>query len=117
MFTEAVAEARRARELSGVSSLPIAYAGYALAKSGNEAEARAELDQLLKLSTQRYVPPYHIAFLYNGLNERDKSLAWLERAYQERDPKMVFLKAEPKWKNLRDDPRFQQLLRRMGFEP
>src|SRR5258705_8457711 len=117
MFTEAVVEARRARELSGVSSLPIAYAGYALARSGKEAEARAELDQLLKLSTERYVPPYHIAFLYNGLNERDKSLAWLERAYQERDPKMVFLKSDRKWKSLSNDPRFQQLLRRMGFEP
>jgi serine/threonine protein kinase/tetratricopeptide (TPR) repeat protein len=117
MFAKAVAEASRARELSGVSSQPIAYAGYALAKSGKEKEARAELDELLKLSTQRYVPPYHIAFLYNGLNERDETLAWLERGYEKRDPKMVFLKVEPKWNNLRDDPRFQQLLRRMGFEP
>lgn len=117
MFAQAVAEAPRARELSGVSSQPVAYAGYALAKSGKDGEARAELDGLLKLSTQRYVPPYHIAFLYSGLNERDKTLAWLERGYEQRDPKMVFLKVDPKWNNLRSDPRFQDLLRRMRFEP
>ena len=117
LFPEAVAEARRARELSGVSSQPIAYAGYALAKSGKEKEARAELDGLLKLSTQRYVPPYHIAFFYNGLNDRDKTLAYLERGYDQRDPKMVFLKVDPKWNNLRDDPHFQDLQRRVGFKP
>ncbi|MDQ3666610.1 MAG: protein kinase [Acidobacteriota bacterium] len=116
MYPEAVVEARKARELSGVSSQPIAYAGYALAKTGKEGEARALLEELLKLSSQRYVPPYHVAFLYNGLNERDKTLAWLERGYEQRDPKMVFLKVEPKWNNLRDDPRFQDLLRRVGFK-
>ena len=115
MFAEAVAEARTARELSGVSSQPIAYAGYALAKSGKQAEARVMLEELLKLSAQRYVPPYHIAFLYNGLNEREETLAWLKRGIEQRDPKMVFLKAEPKWSNLRDDPRFQDVLRRVGL--
>ncbi|MCM3873411.1 MAG: protein kinase [Pyrinomonadaceae bacterium] len=115
MFTEAVAEARRARELFDGSSQPIAFQGYALAKSGKQAEARALLEDLLTLSTERYVTSYHIALVYNGLNERDKTLAWLERAYQERNPRMAFLKVEPKWNNLRGDPRFQDLLRRVGF--
>jgi serine/threonine-protein kinase len=115
MFAEAVVEARKARELSGVSSLPTAYASYALAKSGKKAEARGLLEGLLKLSTERYVPPYHIAVIYHGLGERDETLAWLERGIEQRDPKMVFLNVEPKWNNLRDDPRFQDLLRRVGF--
>ena len=115
MFPEDIAEARKARELSGVSTQPIALLGYALAKSGKQAEARAEIEGLLKLSTERYVPPYSIAFIYNGLDERDKALAWLERGYEQRDPKMVFLKVEPKWNNLRNDPHFQDLLRRVGF--
>ena len=115
MFPEAIAEARKARELSGVSTQPIALLGYALAKSGKQAEARAEIEGLLKLSTERYVPPYSIALIYNGLDERDKALAWLERGYEQRDPKMVFLKVESKWNNLRDDPRFQDLFRRVGF--
>ena len=69
----------------------------------------------LRLSNQRYVPPYNIALIYNGLDERDKTLTWLESGLKERDPKLVFLKVEPKWNNLRTDPRFQDLLRRVGL--
>ncbi len=63
----------------------------------------------------RFVPPYQIALIYNGLDERDKMLELLEKDYEQHDPKMIFLKVEPKWNNLRDDPRFQDLLRRGGF--
>ncbi len=117
MLDEAIAEARKAKELSGVNTLPIAFEGYALAKSGKQPKARAVLTELLQLSTKRYTSPYSIALIYNGLDERDKTLTWLERGYTERDPKMVFLKVEPKWNNLRDDPRFQDLLRRVGLMP
>ncbi len=117
MFAEAVAEARKARESSGVSTRPTAFLGYALAKSGRRAEARAELEALLKLSSGRYVSPYNIAMIYNGLGERDETLAWLERGYREREPRMIFLRSEPKWNNLRDDAQFQELLRRIGFPP
>lgn len=57
----------------------------------------------------------NIAMIYNALDERDKVFEWLERAYKDRDQKMVFLKVEPKWNNLRGDPRFQELMRRVGF--
>ena len=117
MFAEAVAEARRAKELQGVQTVSASYEGYALAKLGKQAAARALLEELLKLSTQRFVPPYHIAVLYNGLGERDQALAWLERGFAQRDPKMTFLKVDAKWNNLRGDPRFQDLLRRVGFPP
>jgi tetratricopeptide (TPR) repeat protein len=116
MYSEAIAEANKARELSGISSHPIAFSGYALAKSDKKTEARAALEQLLKLSTERYVPPYHIALIYNGLGETEETLAWLERGFQRRDAKMVFLKVEPKWNNLRSDSRFVDLIRRMNFE-
>jgi Flp pilus assembly protein TadD len=106
MYSEAIAEARQARELSGASTTPIAFLGYALAKSGKQAETRAELERLLKLSTERYVSLYNIAMIYNGLGERDKTLEWLEKGYQQRDPRMVFLKVEPKWNNLGSDSRF-----------
>ena len=117
MYAEAVAEARRARNLFDGGIQAIAFESYALAKSGKQAEARAVLEELLKLSTTRYVPAYHVALVYNGLNERDKTLAWLERAFEQHNPRMVFLKVEPKWNNLRDDPRFQDLLRKVGFPP
>ena len=92
----------------------MSFEGYALAKLGKR-EAQAALDALLKRSKERFVPPYHIAMVYNGLGDRDQALAWLERGFEQRDPKMAFLKVEPKWNNLRDDPRFRDLLRRVGF--
>jgi DNA-binding winged helix-turn-helix (wHTH) protein/TolB-like protein/Flp pilus assembly protein TadD len=116
MYREAVAEARRAQQLTDESSQPTSLLGYALAKSGSPVEARSVLGALLKLSKERYIPPYHIALIYNGLNESDKTLEWLERGFQQRDPRMVFLKVEPKWDNLRGEPRFIALLKRMNFE-
>ncbi len=115
MYMEAIAEARQARELSPYQTASVAYEGYALAKAGRRDEARAVLNELLKLSTERFIPPAHIALIYNGLGDRDKTFEWLEKGYEERDPKMTFLKVEPKWKNLRDDPQFKDLLRRMSF--
>ena len=76
MYREAVAEARRAKELSPVLTVSVSIGGYALAKSGRRDEARAVLDELLQLSNARFFPPYHIAIVYNGLGETDKALAW-----------------------------------------
>ncbi len=115
MFAEAIVAARKGRESYDASSRLISFIGYALAKLGRRAEAQAELEGLLKLSTERYIPPYNIAMIYNGLGDTDKTLAWLEKGYQQRDTRMTFLKVEPKWNNLRDDSRFQDLLRRVGF--
>jgi hypothetical protein len=69
------------------------------------------------VSKDRYVPPYNIAMICNGLNEPGEALTWLERGFDERDPKMVFLKVEPKWRNLGGHPRFVQLLKRINLLP
>ena len=114
MFSEGVVEAQKAKALTSISQ-PTAFEGYALAKLGRRAEAQARVQELLTLSTQRYVSPYSVALICDGLGNRDKTIEWLERAYKERDVHLVFLKVEPKWNNLRDDPRFQELLRRVGF--
>ncbi len=116
MYAEAINEARRARKLSPVQTTAISFDGYALAKSGKRDEARIALNELLKLSTGRFVPPSHIALVYNGLGEQNETFAWLERGFQQRDPKMTFLKVDPKWNNLRSEPRFVDLMRRMNFE-
>lgn len=116
MYREAIAQARMAREFSPVQTNSHVMESYALAKSGKRLEAQALLDELLKLSTERFVPPTHIAAIFNGLGESDKSFEWLERGFEQRDPKMAFLKVDPKWNNLRSDPRFADLMRKMNFE-
>jgi DNA-binding winged helix-turn-helix (wHTH) protein/TolB-like protein/Tfp pilus assembly protein PilF len=113
MYPEAVAESKREKALTGGNGAP--YGAVALAKSGNRAEAQAVLDELLKLSNERYISPYNIALIYNALGETDKTFEWLEKSYTQRGPQMTFLKVEPKWNNLRNEPRFADLMKRMNF--
>jgi len=114
LFSEAIAEAAAASALS-LATQHIAYESFAHAKLGKLAEARCVLERLLQLSTKRYVPPYNIALTYMGLGEDSEVLAWLDRAFEERDPRMVFLKVEPKWKSLHDNGRYVRLLKRMNL--
>ena len=115
MYAEAIAAAKKAGELSG-NSQSEAYRAYALARWGKQTEARAVLDELLKLSKTRYVPPYNFALVYNGLGESEKALNYLEKGFAEKNVLMVFLKVDPKWNNLRSESRFVDLMRRMNFE-
>lgn len=115
MYAEAVREAQRATELSGFQTISAVNEGYALAKMGRREEARAILENLLKRSEQRFVPSTHIALLYNALGEQEQTFNWLERALEEGDAKLTFLKVEPKWNNLRGDEKFQNLMKRVGF--
>jgi DNA-binding winged helix-turn-helix (wHTH) protein/TolB-like protein/Flp pilus assembly protein TadD len=114
MYREAIAESRKEYELSGGNVYP--FGTYALARSGKRDEARAALAELLKLSATKYVPPYNIALIYNALEMPDDALAWLEKGFQQRDPKMTALKVEPKWNNLRSDARFVDLMKRMNLQ-
>ncbi len=116
MYAEAVAEAAMAAQFSGGNSQPIAVKGCALAKSGDVAGARTVLAELHALSTERYVPAYNFAIIYNALGETDTALSYLEKAYAEKNVLMVFIKVDPKWNNLRDQPSFIELMRRMNFE-
>ena len=117
MYSEAVAEATQARDLSrGANTEAIALMIYALAKSGKIELARSAMNELKRLASERYIPPYHFALAYNGLNKTDETFAWLEKAYQARDLKMTFLKVEPKWNNLRGDARFVDLMKRMNLQ-
>ncbi len=75
------------------------------------------LNQLNALSKQRYVSPYDTALIHAGLRDKDRAFAWLERAYEERSVWLIFLKVEPSLDPLRSDPRFNDLLRRIGLPP
>lgn len=115
MHTEAIAEAKKAAELSG-NSQSHAYRAYALAKWGKLSEARVVLTELLKSATETYVPPYNIALVYNAVGERERALDYLEKGFAERDVRMVFLQVESQWDSLRSEPRFVELVKRMRIE-
>ena len=93
----------------------MAALGHALAVAGHRSEAQQVLSQLTELAKQRYVSPYRIAVIYTGLGDKDRALAWLEKAYEHRSIPLVFLQQEPVFDSLRSDRRFQQLLHRLGF--
>src|SRR5688500_13005129 len=97
MFAEAIAATLKARENSANSTESIAFGAFALAKSGKLPEAQAALDELLKLSNERYVPPYNLALIYNALCKSEKALDFLEKSFAEKDVRMIWLKVEPKW--------------------
>jgi tetratricopeptide (TPR) repeat protein len=117
LFAEAVAEARAARALSAGNTHAMALEAYANARLGQAAEAGAQLEELLRLLKTRYVPPYHIAIVYEGLDDTANTLTWLEHGFDQRDPKMVFVRVEPRWKKLREHPRFVRLLKEMDLFP
>jgi len=93
----------------------LAGLGHVYALSGKKAEARGVLDELKEQSRQQYVPANCMALVYAGLGEEDQAFAWLEKAYEEHSFQMQWLKVEPRWDSLRSDPRFADLVRRVGL--
>ena len=113
-FDEAINEAKKAVQFSGGNSEAVSLEAYALAKSGKRDESLKLLEDLK--SSGRYVPSYNLAMIYNGLDNREETLNNLEKAFAEKDARLILLKVEPKWNNLRNEPRFIELMRRMNFE-
>jgi len=114
MYPEAIDEANKARSLYE-SPRSASFLGFALARAGKTKEAMVELNGLLALSRKEYVSPYNIAMIYAGLGNADKAIDWLEKGIEVRDPRMTFLKVEPKWNSLRGDERFVSVMRQMAF--
>jgi len=115
-YPEAIATFRKAKEFSKGNSETIAMIGYVWALAGDKTKARAVLDELNGLSKQRYIPPFSIAVVYYGLSEKNETFAWLEKACDDRDVRLSFLKVDPKWDSLRSDPRFAAILKRVGLQ-
>ena len=91
--------------------------GWVYAVAGRRAEAESLLNAFQQLSRREYVDPYSIAEVYAGLGEKDRAFECLEQAYSEHSTAMVWLKADPFWGKIRSDPRYEDLLRRVGLTP
>jgi len=86
-----------------------------LGRLGRKSEARAMLETLRDLESSGYVSPIDFALIYAGLGERDAALDELERAFEMRDAALVYLRTQPGFAPLRPEPRFQDILKRMGI--
>jgi tetratricopeptide (TPR) repeat protein len=112
---EAIPEYQKAIELSKGDQDPVAALAHAYAVVGRRTEAETMLRDLQRRSSEGYVSPYLIATIYAGLDNKDKAFEFLEKARQERSWDIAWqIKADPRIDNLRSDPRFQALLRRVG---
>lgn len=112
---DAVREFHRADELSEGHPGLVAGLGQAQALLGNRTGAYRYLDELKAASARRYISPYHMACVHAELGEKDRAFEWLGKAYEERSGWIAHLKVDPAVDGLRSDPRFDDLLRRVGL--
>jgi len=114
---EAIQEFQQALKLSGTDDTDIMLdLGFAYAAAGNQEQARKILAKLKELRQQGLVPSGSIAILYGALGDLNQAFAWLDKAYDERDPELTYVKVPGRrFEPLRHDARFQQLVHRIGF--
>jgi tetratricopeptide (TPR) repeat protein len=117
LYKQARAELEAALALSGRSPRFLAALGRSHAISGKRSEAARVLNELKELKSRQFVPSYSIALIYAGLGDRDRTLEWLRKACEEHPGDIVFLNVDPALDSLHSDPRFQDLVRRIGLTP
>jgi Flp pilus assembly protein TadD len=113
----AIAEWAKAVELSDRSPDALAFWGYGCGRTGRTAEAEAALKELEGLARKRFVSALPFAILTLGLDRKAEALAWLEKAYEERAGRLVYLNVEHGFDPLRAEPRFREIVRKMGLPP
>jgi tetratricopeptide (TPR) repeat protein len=114
-YPEATAAFRKALQLSDGDTNDLAALGLALAASHQPVEARKILEQLKERSQQTYVQPMWLAVIYIALDNKDQAFDWIQKAYDDRSAWLVYLKVDPLFDSVRQDPRFTVLLRRVGL--
>jgi len=114
-YEEAIAEGEKGVKLSGGSSLMNAALAQTLAAAGRKKKALLILDDLSNLAKQKYVAPYFLAGIHIGLGEDNRAMELLEKSYEEHSHWLIYLHIDPSMDGLRSNPRFQDLLRRVGL--
>lgn len=115
MYQEAIAELQKVRDLYGPSQIASGLLGHAYAVAGLRGEAQKMIEELKEQSQREYVCPYNIAIIHVGLGEKDQAFEWLEKAYEDRGDDLIYLEVEATFDPLRSDPRFTDLVRRIGL--
>jgi TolB-like protein/DNA-binding winged helix-turn-helix (wHTH) protein/Flp pilus assembly protein TadD len=114
-FAEALADLDEWRRIYGDGIHITSRLVYLYGRMGQKDKARAELRKLEAINRRQPVDPVPMVLAYVGVGDNNAALSWLEKAYAERSNLLTALKVEPAYDPLRDDPRFQELLRRVGL--
>src|SRR5258708_23197515 len=115
MGRQAIDEMMRAVSLSGRGTETLTGLAQAYAAAGMGHEMQAVVDEMREQSDRRYVSPYNMSRVYAASRNTELAFTWLEKAYEERNPDLIELNAEPVFDTLRSDPRFAGLLHRVGW--
>jgi tetratricopeptide (TPR) repeat protein len=111
----AIDEMQTAVALSGRSTEALTGLAQAYGAAGRQTDMQAIVDELDRQPGRRYVSPYNMARVHATAGHTELAFQWLERAHQERNPDLIELRSEPVFDNIRPDPRFADLLRRVGW--
>jgi tetratricopeptide (TPR) repeat protein len=110
-YNEAIAEFQRL----GPNAAARGHLAHAYAMAGKTAEAKAILRELEASAEKQQVGAYEAGFTYAALGDKDRAFAWLDKAYEQRDPGLTYIKVDPCLDTLRPDPRFTALEHRVGL--
>jgi TolB-like protein/tetratricopeptide (TPR) repeat protein len=116
MFGEAIKDYQNALKLSPGDPNYLAALGHVYASSGNSSAARNILDTMFVENKVQPVSPFFFALVYAGLNDKGKALEWLEKACEEKSGSVRYLKMEPRLQNVRNEPRYSALMKKIGLE-
>jgi TolB-like protein/Flp pilus assembly protein TadD len=116
MYDDAIAEAKKALDIWGPNQETLPTLAIIYSRSGKNDKAREILEEVLELEKKRYVAPTYIASIYGYLGEMDLAFNWLEKAYEERDQTLAWIKGLQNFDPLRSDQRFKAMLKKMNLE-
>jgi TolB-like protein/Tfp pilus assembly protein PilF len=117
MYKEALTEFEKEADIHGhLNQHEQAWRAVAYLNAGKRDEAQRILDDLLERSKRAYVAPTRLAGIYFALGEDDEGFRWLDRSYQERDSTLLEIKVDPGFDEVRSDPRFKELLKKVGLD-
>lgn len=113
----AMGEFQRIRDIVGKDDpYGLEDVGYIFAKEGKKSEANQVLNQLFESSGHGRELSVQIAMVYTGLGDKDKAFAWLEKGYENKNQWLGYFKISPEWEDLRSDPRYHTLLKKIRLE-
>lgn len=115
MYREAVRSSRRAVALEGNNVRYVASLAYTYGVAGKRTDASELLDKIKDIMVRRYVPAYMLAICYVSLGKKNEALDWLKKASEEHSAELPFVNVDPRLASLRVEPRFRQILRRLGL--